>query len=69
MQYGSSCCIRLRRDASTSGCTANRITAFVIRTLGLSTLYAKQNHDRFAREDVLATTARLLLRYRAKSHA
>ena len=45
------------------------ITAFVIRALGLSTNYAKQSRDRFARGDALAVTARLLLRDRAKSHA
>jgi hypothetical protein len=52
-----------------SGCTSNRITTFVIHALGLSTNYAKQNRDRFARDDTAAVTARLLLRYRAKSHA
>jgi len=41
----------------------NRITFFVIRAFALSTNYAKQNRDRFARGDVVAVTARLLLRY------
>ena len=62
VQNGSSCGIRLWRDASTSGCTSNRTTIFVILALGLSTNYAKQNRDRFAGRDAVAKTARLLLR-------